>query len=137
MKRWKLLILILGIGTTGAFADEADDEADDEAEIPKVCVNKRNITSFDAIDDEHVYIRVSVNDHYLFTMRRRCHGLRGAYGIGIKDTMSRICSRGFGEIVYRDMGSVQSCRIDTIESVASKEDAEGLVKDRKEMKSDD
>ena len=51
--------------------------------------------------------------------------------------MSQVCSNGFGEIVYRDMGRMESCRIGTIESVASKEDAEGLVKDRKEMKADD
>ena len=104
-------------------------------------MNKRNINSFDAIDDEHVYIKATGNNHYLFTMQRRCFGLRRAQGIGIKDTMSRVCSDGFGEIVYRDMGRVQSCRIDTIESVASKEDAKGLVEDRKrarqEEKADD
>ncbi len=137
MKLWHLLILALTIGATSALADDADEEAAEEEVAERVCVNKRNINSFDAIDDEHVYIKVSVNDHYLFTMQRRCSGLRHANGIGIKDTMSQVCSNGFGEIVYRDMGRMQSCRIDTIEPVASKEDAKGLVEDRKETKSDD
>ena len=137
MKLWHLLILVVTMGATNAFAEDADEEAAEEEVVERVCVNKRSINSFDAIDDEHVYIKVSVNDHYLFTMQRRCTGLRHANGIGIKDTMSQVCSNGFGEIVYRDMGRVQSCRIDTIESVASKEDAEWLVKDRKEAKSDD
>ncbi len=141
MKQWQPLILVLALSATGAFADEAEDEAEEEEVIERVCVNKRNINSFDAIDDEHVYIKATGNNHYLFTMQRRCFGLRSAQGIGIKDTMSRVCSDGFGEIVYRDMGRVQSCRIDTIESVASKEDAKGLVEDRKrarqEEKADD
>ena len=135
MKRWQLLILILAMGATGAFADEAEDEAEEEEATSRVCVNKRNINSFDAIDDEHVYIKAAGNKHFLFTMQRRCFGLRSAQGIGIKDTMSSVCSGGFGEIVYRDMGRrLESCRIDTIESVASKEDAKGLVSDRKAAK---
>ena len=81
MKRWKLLMLILVMGATGALAEEAEDNAEEEQAVAKVCVNKRNINSFDAIDDEHVYIKASVNDHYLFTMQRRCFGLRNAMGI--------------------------------------------------------
>ena len=137
MNLWQLVILILAMSVGSAFAEEADDDADEEEAAQKVCVNKRTINSFDAIDDEHVYIKASSNKHFLFTMQRRCSGLRHANGIGIKDTMSQVCSKGFGEIVYRDMGRMQSCRIDTIEPVASKDDAKGLVKDRKETKSDD
>ncbi len=137
MNRWQLMILILAMSIGSAFAEEADEDADVEEAVQKVCVNKRSINSFDAIDDEHVYINATGNKHYLFTMQRRCFGLRSAMGIGIKDTMSSVCSKGFGEIVYRDAGRAQSCRIDTIESVASKDDAKGLVKDRKEMKADD
>ncbi len=137
MKLWHLLALTLTMGSTSAFADDADEEAAEEEAVERVCVNKRSINSFDAIDDEHVYIKASSNKHFLFTMQRRCSGLRHANGIGIKDTMSQVCSKGFGEIVYRDMGRMQSCRIDTIEPVASKDDAKGLVKDRKETKSDD
>jgi len=135
VKQWQPLILVLALSATGAFADEAEDEAEEEEAIERVCVNKRNINSFDAIDDEHVYIKATGNNHFLFTMQRRCSGLRGANGIGVKDTMSRVCSGGFGEIVYRDMGRrLESCRIDTIDRVASKDDAEGLVNDRKEAK---
>ena len=135
MKRWQLLILILVLNTASAFADVAEDEAEEETVTEQVCVNKRNINSFDAIDDQHVYIKATGNKHFLFTMQRRCFGLRGANGIGVKDTTSRVCSDGFGEIVYRDMGRrLESCRIDTIESVASKDDAKGLVSDRKAAK---
>ncbi len=135
MKQWQPLILVLALSATGAFAEEAEDEAEEEEAIERICVNKRNINSFDAIDDQHIYIRATGNKHFLFTMQRRCFGLRGAHGIGVKDTMSSVCSGGFGEIVYRDIGKrLESCRIDIIERVASKEDAKGLVEDRKQMK---
>jgi hypothetical protein len=99
----------------------------------RVCVNVRSINSFDAIDDKHVYIRANVNDHYLFTMWGGCYGLRNAQSIAVKDTFSRVCSNSFGEIIYRDLGRrLESCKIQTIEPVAGREDAEGLVKDRRE-----
>ncbi|MHC4532295.1 MAG: DUF6491 family protein [Planctomycetota bacterium] len=139
MKRWQLLILILTLSATSAFADEAEDEAEEEEEaIERVCVNKRSINSFDPIDDQHLYIKATGNKHYLFTMQRRCFDLRGAYGIAVKDTMSRVCSDGFGEIVYRGRGQrLESCRIGTIEEVASKGDARGLVEDRKAEKQEE
>jgi len=135
VKLWWFAVSVLIFGSDPAFADEAVEEAEKEQSIEKVCVNKRNINSFDTIDDQHLYIRASGNRHFLFTMWRRCTGLRSAHGIGIKDTMSRVCSGGFGEVVYRDMSrTFQTCRIDTIETVASKEDARGLVEDRKRLK---
>ncbi len=138
MRRWQLLILILALTATGVFAEEAKDEAEEEEAIERVCVNKRSINSFDPIDDQHVYIKATGNNHYLFTMQRRCFGLRDAYGIAMKDTMSRVCSKGFGEIVYRGRGQrLESCRIDTIEAVAGKDDARGPVADRKAEKQEE
>ena len=135
MKRWQPLMLILAMSISSAFAEEADEGADAEEATERVCVNKRTVSSFDAIDDQHIYIKATGNKHFLFTMQRRCFGLRGAQGIGIKDTMSSVCSGSFGEIVYRDMGRrLESCRIDTIERVAGKDDAKGLVEDRKQLK---
>ncbi len=136
MKLWHPLIPVLALCATAVFAQEADESVGEEEEaFEKVCVNKRNINSFDAIDDQHLYIKASGNRHFLFTMWNRCYSLRNAHGIGIKDTMSRVCSGGFGEVVYRDMSRrFQTCKIDTIETVASKEDARGLVEDRKRAK---
>jgi hypothetical protein len=138
MKRWQLLILILAMSATSAFADEAEDEAEEEEAIERVCVNRRSINSFDPIDDQHVYIKATGNNHYLFTMQGRCFGLRDAYGIAVKDTMSRVCSKGFGEIVYRGRGQrLESCRIDTIEAVSGIDDARGLVEDRTAAKQEE
>ena len=54
MKRWQLLILILALSATSAFADEAEDEAEEEEAIERVCVNRRSINSFDPIDDQPI-----------------------------------------------------------------------------------
>jgi len=96
-----------------------------------VCVSVRSISSFDAIDDRHIYIKAIGNKHYLFTLSVGCHGVRSAHGIAVKDTVSRVCSNGFGEIIYRDMGrDLESCPIRYVEAVANKDNAVGLVEER-------
>ena len=132
MKQWQPLILVL----TGCAAP-SEEVADESLGAPgKVCVNVRNISSFDAIDDRHIYIKArGQQKHFLFTMRGGCLGLRSAHGIAVKDTLSSVCSNSSGEIIYRDMGrDLQSCRIRTIEAVSGKDDSKRLVEDRKAAK---
>jgi hypothetical protein len=59
-----------------------------------------------------------------------CFGLEGALGIAISSPMSRICSTSDAEIRYRGIGRLETCRIRTVEAVASKEAAEALVEQR-------
>lgn len=121
-----LLSLVTLTTSVPVLAQDEDEKSADEGE--RVCVNSRIIDSFDALNDRYVYVKARGNDHYLFTMSGNCFGLRNAKGIAIKDATSRICSDGFGEIVYRDMGSTRSCRIGKIEKVESKDDAKAIVK---------
>ena len=119
------------LASAAQFAYAQDDEGAQAEEKPeRVCVNVRTIRTFDALTDQHVYVRQGSDKHFLFVMRNRCHNLRNAQGIAIKDVTSRICSDGFGEIVYRDrLGGrrLESCRIDTIQAVDSKEAAAAIV----------
>ena len=132
MKHWQPLILILTLA--GCATSTGDVEDDSAAAAERVCVNVRNISAFDAIDDRHLYVRArGQQEHYLFTMDRTCIGLRSAHAIAVKDTFNRVCSNTFGEVIYRDLGrGLDSCGIRNVEVVASKEDAAGLVKDRQE-----
>lgn len=98
----------------------------EEAGSDRVCVSSRLIDNFDALTDKYVYVEAR-SDQYLFTMRRRCNGLHFSNGIALKNATSRICSDGFGEIVYRDMDRLVSCGIDDIQVVESKEDAQAIV----------
>ncbi len=134
MNRCQPLILVLALSdcadSPGIVADESPAAPD------KLSVNVRNIDSFDAIDDRHIYINArGQQKHFLFTTHGGCIGLRGANTIAVKGTVSRVCSNSFGEVVYRDLGrSLKSCRIRTIETVSSKDDARGLLRDRKAAK---
>lgn len=135
MKGWQLSALILAMSASGALADEAENEADEDGATERVCVKNRNINSFDAIDEQHIYVKATGNNHFLFTMQHRCLGLGSAFNIGLKNTMSQVCSDGFGRIEYQDsMGRFESCRIDTIERVTGPDDAKRLVIERHEAK---
>ena len=138
MKRWQAIpvILIMALGGCATTSEDVADESQGAAE--RVCVNIRNIDSFDAIDDQHIYVRArGRQEHFLFTMDPGCFGLRSAHTIAVKDTLSNVCSNSFGEVIYRDMGrGLESCGIRNMEAVANKNDAEGLVEDRKAAKRD-
>ncbi len=123
------------LALTGCATSTGEVEDESLGAMERVCVNVRNINSFDAIDDKHLYIKATGNNHYLFTLYGGCHGLRSAHGIGVKYTFTRVCSNSYGEVIFRDMGrGLESCRIRNVEAVASKDDAEGLVKVRNEAK---
>jgi len=142
MKRRQALIplLILVFGAFPALSqikfEEADEADDTENTVKKMCVSAGNIRSLNAIDDQHIYVSANgSNKHFLFTMRRRCLGLRGANPIAVKDPTSRVCSNSFGAITYRQMGrGTETCNIGTVEAIGSREQAWRLVDERKRPK---
>ena len=139
IKRAIVLGLLLAlIGQAGAAQDETV-AAEEDSE--RICVNTRIVRNFDAITDRYVYVKEGSDKHYLFTMRTRCHNLRDAMGIAFKQSVgSRVCGDGFAEIVYRDRFGgrrLQSCAIDSIERVESKEDAKAIVEALTAKKDDD
>jgi len=136
MKNTKMCLASLVLMLASPLVVAQDKEAETTSEkSSNVCVNSRTIRNFDAFTDEHIYVEERGDKHFFFTMWSRCAGLRNSLGIGIKDTTSRVCSKSFGEVIYRDMGRrLTSCRIDTIEAVESKEDAKAIVEQRKKDK---
>jgi hypothetical protein len=48
--------------------------------------------------------------------------------------MSRICSNDFGKVTYKEGGRRMSCNIKTVQQVADKEDAEGIVEAKGDSK---
>lgn len=133
LTKW-LTIALVALPLASASAQDEESSSDEDS-AGRVCVNSRAVRNFDAITDQHVYVQEGSSRHFLFTMRNRCFGLRNSMGIALKDTTSRICSDGFGEIVYRDRMSsqrLQSCRIGKIEVVDSKEDARAKVEAAKD-----
>lgn len=96
------------------------------------CLLTNRLSGFEALDDRHVYLRERGDKHYLVTTRGACLDLRHAITVAVDSPTQRLCSRGFAKLVHRDglSGPLQSCHIDTIEPVASKEHARAYVDQR-------
>ena len=114
-------VFLAGCASTESAPDSAS--GDD-------CFRIRQINSWDAIDNKHIYLREGVNDHYLLTMFSSCPGVRHAQAIALSNHMGRVCPKDFGRITFRDAGMKSSCRIDNVERVASKAEAKALVESR-------
>ncbi|MCZ6500773.1 MAG: DUF6491 family protein [Gammaproteobacteria bacterium] len=132
-----LFVSILALSGCAASSEKVAEESQEKAAT--VCVSVRNISSFDAIDDQYLYVKaLGKQRHFLFTMDRACFGLRSAQTIAVRDKFTRVCSDSFGEVIYRDIGrGLESCRIRDIEAAASKADVEKLAEDRKAKKRDE
>ena len=95
----------------------------------KTCINTRLVRGFDALSDKHLYVEERSNKYFLLTLRSRCFNLESAHAIAFTDPMNFVCSKGFGEVSYRDhlSGRFETCHIDTIEAVESKAHAEAII----------
>ena len=126
---------LIGVAVTLSIGPALADEHATEEEAEEVCINTNLVRNFDGLDDQHVFVEERSKDYYLLTMKRRCSGLRHANTIALNDTTSRICSGGFGEIIFREAGiGRMTCRIDTIEPVENKDEARAIIDERKAYK---
>ena len=121
-------LLILGCAST-----ESRDPAM-AGSIRGDCFDIRQVHSWYAIDNRHVYLKETGKSQFLLTLFSNCRGLKFAEVIALSNQTGRVCSNDFGSIVYRDAGSPVNCRIDGIERVESKEQAQALVKERQDQK---
>jgi len=125
------LIFLSAALSVPAIADEHS--AEDAKE--KICISSNLVRNFDGLDDQHVFVEERSKQYYLLTMQFRCNGLRHAQAIGFKDTTSRICNGGFGEVVFRERGiGPNRCRIDMIERVENKDEARAIIEEREQWK---
>ncbi len=97
----------------------------------RACFNARTATNFSALSNRHVYVQGRQNEHYLLTMFGTCFGLRNAFGIALSSDLTRVCSNTSATIYYRDFGRLEACRVNDVESVASREAAREIVELRR------
>jgi hypothetical protein len=97
----------------------------------RVCVDRREINAITALDDEHVFLKVSAGRFYLVTVRKMCGGLRLARTIAIDSPGTRVCgdSNSLLSFEYPAVGPTR-CPIEQIESVADKAAALELIESR-------
>ena len=95
------------------------------------CVTTREINTIVALDDQHLFVKLSATRYHLFTVDQPCNGLRLARTIAIADAARRVCGDGTTLISfeYPAVGPTR-CRIRQIEPVASKVEALELIEER-------
>jgi hypothetical protein len=105
--------------------------AEEGSKARRVCVNRREINSISALDDQHAFVKLSASRHYLFTVDNRCSGLRLARTIAFVEATARVCGDGLTLLSfdYPAVGPMR-CRIEGIDSVPDKNAAWELIKSR-------
>ncbi len=134
MQRCTLASLVLTLTltlATGCASTAAEREDAARATTDRVCVRVDQITGFEPLDNRHVVVEASVNDHYLFTVDRGCSGLSFARTIAISGTISRVCNDGFDFLAFDEPGvGSKRCRIIEIEPVDDTRAARALIESR-------
>jgi hypothetical protein len=102
-------------------------------EADRGCVNRRSINAVSTLDDRHAFVKASAGDFYLFTLEKNCQEFRLARKVVIEETRMQVCGDGNTLLLYEvpTLGAMR-CRIETIESVASKSAALDLIDSRRE-----
>jgi|TARA_B110000263_G_C15256695_1_gene486834 hypothetical protein len=95
------------------------------------CLSIRGIHNFSSLHDQYLYVEGRGNSHYLFTMDRRCIGLRNAQEIAIENHRDRVCSNSQARVAYRGVGGrMDTCGIRIIEKLEDKSAARTLMEIR-------
>jgi len=105
--------------------------AEEGSKAKRVCVNRREINTIRALDDQHAFVKVSASRYYLFTVDNRCQGLRLARTISIGDATARVCGDGLTLLSfdYPAVGPTR-CRIEEIDPVPDMNAARELIESR-------
>ncbi|OFV87245.1 MAG: hypothetical protein A2V74_11875 [Acidobacteria bacterium RBG_16_70_10] len=95
------------------------------------CINRREINAISALDDEHVFVKLSASRFYLLTVAKGCNGLRLARAIAIEGSRTRVCGNGLSLLSFDEpaVGPTR-CRVEQIESVKDKGAALDLIESR-------
>jgi hypothetical protein len=84
-----------------------------------------------ALDDHHVFAKVSAGTFYLFTVEKLCSGLKLARQIAIEGSFVRVCGDGSSLLSfdYPAVGPMR-CRIERIDPVQDMAAALELIESR-------
>jgi hypothetical protein len=116
---------LLACSSTGRAGPAAGEPADHE-----VCFSSLRVESFSPLDPRFIYIRVGSDKHYLLTLDAVYPSLPFATGLRLVSSFDRVCANSGARITFRSGDHPVSCRILHIDAVASKVEAEQLVKER-------
>lgn len=105
----------------------------DSSNPERLCIDRRDINTIRALDDHHVFVKVSAGRFFMLTVEDTCAGLRLARSIAIVEATSRVCGDGHSLISFAEpIAGAMRCRIETIDSVADQNAAMDLIDSRRE-----
>ena len=134
MRGKKKIAFILGLISTLASlgcASTPDSETKSPgARAARECFDQAGVRAYSPLDERFVYVRVRGDKHYLLTIDRADPSFLFANGITISNTVRNVCSHSGAVLTYSSSGRRVSFRILRVESVAGKEEALKLVRDR-------
>ena len=106
--------------------------AGDDPKVKRVCVNRREINTIRALDDQHAFVKLSAGRHYLFTLDKSCREFRLARKIAISDGTGRVCADGLTLLSFEQpaVGPTR-CRVEGIDAVPDESAARELIDSRR------
>jgi Family of unknown function (DUF6491) len=103
----------------------------DDPKAERVCVNRREVNTIRALDDQHALVKLSAGRHYMFTVDKGCQDLHLARKVAISDGTGRVCADGMTLLSFELPGTgPMRCRIDGIDPVESEDAARELIRSR-------
>lgn len=96
------------------------------------CLRARAVRTYDAMDDQHIWVEESASRQFLLTLYSRCPDISTAQAIAFTNMMS-ICPNNPGSVTFRNETGGLRCDIRTVERVGSRGEAEAIVDDRRRL----
>ena len=105
----------------------------DSSSPDRPCIDRRDINTIRALDDQHVLVKVSADRFFMLTVDRTCAGLGLARSIAIVEATSRVCGDGNSLISFAEptIGTMR-CRVTALDAVADRNAAMDLIDARRE-----
>ena len=120
-------VAVLAGGCASAPAQRQSSSAD------RLCIDRRDINTSRALDDHHVFVKVSAERFFMLTVDKTCAGLGLARSIAIVEATSRVCGDGSTLISFAEptIGTLR-CRVTALDAVADRNAAMDLIEARRE-----
>lgn len=105
----------------------------DDAKPERVCFNRREVNSIRALDEGHVFAKLSAGRFYMLTVDKACRGLELARRVLLDETRSRICGDASTLLTFEEPAvGLMRCRIERIDPVKDINAARDLIDSRRE-----
>ena len=126
--RMSSLGLAVAAAVLGGCASLAAEEG---SKAKRLCVNRREINTIRALDDQHAFVKLSAGRHYLFTVDKSCREFHLARKVAISEGTGRVCADGLTLLSFEvPTAGPMRCRIEGIDAVPDEAAARELIESR-------